>query len=572
MSSAPNGGGFPDAPSGRPSASNQRSNWALAALMALLVLFTTMTYIRAVPLGQPPDEWAQLSYVADVVAGGPPIPDYANSPILFNRQQNYLGHPPLFYSATGMVGRMLGWDPVRSYRHYRWLDALMVAAGIFFWVLIATRLGFKDKQIALLALSTLAVPMFPYLAGSINNDNLVYLGVSVFFYGFVRLTDDSPRMAYVAALGLLIVCLTKATGAVFLLMFITVWVCLERRAASAMFRSGHMRIAAITLIMLGSAYYIPTLIVYHTPFPHPGTLDFHHSPPSHPMGMLPYFGPFLSQMTTNLPFVILTVRSFFPVPIRLFPLFYLMLAMPLLAWLAYGPFAASSKLRSHSDAFMIALCITATIHCWVSWQGYLHTGLFSGMQPRYYSYALPGLFMFAFQGNAGSRLGRVLFWIFALLVLFFTAYIPPRAASELVNERRSEIVSKLQMPTHANETIASMMRAPVSDAGYLDRVVTSNGTANLSGWAIDMAGRHPPRALWFIVRGQMIGTAQPTRERPDVVDALGSHNALFSGFAVELSRAPPDLSPCDVEVLAEQDNGALARLKNSGCATDTKTP
>ncbi|WP_449421571.1 hypothetical protein [Rhodanobacter lindaniclasticus] len=43
--------------------------------MAVMVFFSTFVYVRNVPLGQPPDEWAQLSYIADITSGGPPIPD-----------------------------------------------------------------------------------------------------------------------------------------------------------------------------------------------------------------------------------------------------------------------------------------------------------------------------------------------------------------------------------------------------------------------------------------------------------------------------------------------------------------
>ena len=92
--------------------------------MAVLVLFTAFAYVKNVPLGQPPDEWAHLSYIADVMSGAPPIPDYNNTVILNSGRQNYLTHPPLYYTALGLTGKWLSWEPRRDYQSYRYVSAL----------------------------------------------------------------------------------------------------------------------------------------------------------------------------------------------------------------------------------------------------------------------------------------------------------------------------------------------------------------------------------------------------------------------------------------------------------------
>lgn len=540
--------------------------------MAVLVFFTTCAYVRNVPLGQPPDEWAQLSYIADIASGGPPIPEYANSTILVTGQQNYLSHPPLYYTVTATIGAALSWDPVKDYQAYRFVSALMVAAGVYLWVLIAMRLGFGVLCSGVLTLATLAIPMFPYLAGSINNDNLVYLGVALFFYGVSLLPRSVPRAAWVTAAGLLVVLLTKATGAVFLLAFMAAWVGLGYRDALSLSRDRHVRMAATAVAILAASYYLPTFIRYHTFFPAPGTLYQEYGPPAHPVGLLQFAGEFTIRMIEHLPFVILTRQSLFPIPTQLFPLFYFMLGLPLVAWLSVRLFRTTGPQRRVSDAFLLALLITVGAHLAVSWHGYLQTGLYGGLQPRYYSYALPGLFLVAFHDGLDTRRKRAAMLVFSLLVVFFVAIIPPRAALALHMQQRAREVTHLVVSSSPLEPSGTLPTDPALDAGYLDHATLGADTAQLSGWAIDVASRHPARALWVRVAGHLIGTAQPTLERPDVVAVTGSHAALRSGFVVTVSHVPPNLSPCDFSVQAEQGEGVLVTLKHPGCPTAKGKP
>ena len=540
--------------------------------MAALVFFTTCFYVRNVPVGQPPDEWAHLSYIADIVSGGPPIPEYANSVIVVTGQQNYLTHPPLYYTVAGMTGKTLSWDPVRNYQRYRLVSALMVAAGIYLWVLIAAGLGFGTLRSGVLALATLAIPMFPYLAGSINNDDLCYLGVALFFYGFSLLPRSIPRAAYLAGAGLLVVLLTKATGAVFLLAFMGVWGSMGYRDVLALSRARHVRIAAAAVAIVAASYYLPTLLRYHTFFPAPGRLYQEYGPPAHPVGLFRFAHEFAIRMIGHLPFVILTTQSLFPIPTRLFPLFYLMLGLPLLAWLSFRPFSPPSPQRRLADAFLLALLLTVGVHLVVCWHGYLRTGLYSGLQPRYYIYALPGLFLFAFHDGMDTRRKRAAFLLFSLLAVFFAAIVPPRAAVALYTQQRTQETTHLVVPDRPLAPSNSLPAAAASQAGYVDRIDLHADPAQLSGWAIDVASRRPARALWVSLAGQLIGTAQPMLERPDVVKAVGSGDALHSGFVVTLSHVPAGLSACDVSVQAEQADGTLALLKNPACRSPRREP
>ncbi|CAM5235822.1 hypothetical protein RLIN73S_02557 [Rhodanobacter lindaniclasticus] len=532
--------------------------------MAVMVFFSTFVYVRNVPLGQPPDEWAQLSYIADITSGGPPIPDYADSIILDSGQQNYLSHPPLYYTTLGLVGKALSWEPQKDYQRYRYASALLVAAGVFLWVLIAGRLGLPPTQAAGLGAATLAIPMFPYLAGSVNNDNLCYLGVAIFFYGFVSLPARVKIGAYVCALGMSVVLLTKATGAVFLLTFAGVWTVLASSDARALGKNRHVRIAATVTAIVCAAYFLPTWLAYHRLFPAPGTIYGGHVAPAEPTGFMTYVGAFSHLMLARLP-AIMSANAFFPVPAGMIPLFYAMLGAPLLAWIAYRPFSPANPNRRMADAFMTALLVTLCVHLWVTWQGYLQTGLYAGLQPRYYAYALPGIFLFAFLDGCHTRLKRGLFLVFGTLALVFVAMVPPRAALAIVNQQRAAHAAHLGATNLYSAHPGWLPNAPTTAAGYLDHVRIENGRARLTGWAIDAIDKHPTRALWVSLRGRLIGTAQPMTTRPDVASALQSPQSLRSGFQITVSHVPADISACDVSVQAEQDNGTLATLPNSTC-------
>lgn len=542
-----------------------KAAWPAAIVMATLMFFTSWFYIWNVQIGQPPDEWAQISYVSDITSGNHLIPDYSNSTILNSGQQNYLTHPPLYYTTLGVVGRALNWDPKNDFQRYRVMSALMVAIGVYLWVLISVQLGFSPLQAAGLTGVTLAIPMFPYLAGSVNNDDLAYLGVAIFFYGFSLMPRSITRAAYIAALGLLVTMLTKATGTVFLLAFMVLWGTMSHRSVLSLSREKHVRVAASIVAIIASIYYLPTFLHFHTFFPAPGGIYLDQTAPSHPVRFTTYVVEFIRVMFERLP-VDLAAKPLFPISENLFILFYAMLSIPLVAWLLFRPFSRSGHHRHITDAFILALIVTLAANLWVGWRGYLQTGLYAGLQPRYYNYVLPGLFLFAFYDGRETGCKRVLLILFSLLVAVFAVLIPPRAAVVLFNQQSAEEITQLVMPNSTGAQSATLPTVTLAGAGHLDRIDLNADTIRLSGWAVDIASNHPARALWVNIAGRLVGTAQATLERPDVVKATGKNSALRSGFVITVSNVPRGLSPCEITVQVEQDNGTLAQLPNSSCA------
>src|SRR5690606_23832495 len=153
----------------------------------------------------PPDERAHATYVNEVARDGRLVPDYEHSRILPSRiRKNYLSHPPLYYTTLGLMGRTLDWDAVDAYRGYRMLSATMVALGMFFWMLAGRGLSVPPTWLLAAAAATNAIPMFPFLAGSMNNDNMAYLGVAMAFFGLVWLRRLLALGLYFGTLGLLV--------------------------------------------------------------------------------------------------------------------------------------------------------------------------------------------------------------------------------------------------------------------------------------------------------------------------------------------------------------------------------
>lgn len=541
---------------------------SLAIVLAVAMMSTSWFYVRSVPTGAPPDELAHLGYVADVATGHHLIPDYRHSEILESRQPNYLNHPPLYYSAEGLVGRILHWDPIINVARYRALSTLWVALGIFLWVLICGRLGLGLLHTIAAVGACMAIPMFTYLAGAVNNDDMCYLGIALFFYGFVLFQHRQRVSAYVMALGLVVTMLTKATGSLFLLTFLISWGALSWPQLRTALLNIHIRISVAAVALICCAYYLPTLVIYHTPFPHPGNLLRPPMPADPAMSFIRYTRIFIETMFSYLP-LILSHKSFEPVTGALKVAFYLMLALPLLAWLGWRVGAKASWRRVMADAYMIALLVTVAANLWVSWQGYWQVGQFTGVQPRYFAFALPGLFVMGFMENYRFKIRNTILLIFATIAAFLALHKPSLSAIEHMRGDQQRFTELHWSSVEENSSIPfTKLTSGISTqiAGNLDKVAIKEHEARLQGWAIDVSSKQPARDVMVSVHGHLLGTIHPGSSRPDVVQVLDSPNARYAGFTAMIDGLPDNVKPCDITVQALQDDGSLAPISNINCA------
>src|SRR3546814_9954050 len=96
----------------------------------------------------------------------------------------------------------------------RILSACLVGSGFLFWLLAFRNCNLTLAAAVIGTLATCAIPMFTFVAGSINNDTLAYLSVGLAFFGLsrFRLQPDSRDVIGFScfAAGLIIAFLTKA--------------------------------------------------------------------------------------------------------------------------------------------------------------------------------------------------------------------------------------------------------------------------------------------------------------------------------------------------------------------------
>ncbi len=542
-------------------------DFALAVVLAAFFFASAWNSLINIPLGEPPDEWAHLTYVHEIAVEGRLVPDYAGSQILTSRSSpNYLKHPPLYYSALGLAGRAFGWDPVRDYRVYRGISAAMAALGVLLWVLAGRAIGLAPLKLVVMVAALAAIPMFPFLAGSINNDNLAYLGVAMASLALTRL-HQWPRAAYVlGAAGVVVTMLTKATAAVFLSMFLLAWAAGQWRHPGSVLRSRRFLAAMGSAAVLVAGYYAFTLAAYGSVLPVAGGL-YEQKAPAEAVAIGPFALEFARSMLRRLP-VIMSHDSLDPLGPVLGKVFWIMLAAPLAAWLLSRRGRATSPVAPVARAFLQALAVTLLVHLVIVWDGYNNTGVAAGMQPRYYSYALPGLFMFCFAVAGRGRIASGAFLIFSLSVALLVAAAPPKTARMQESARaaaQSIVDSPLRYAEGATAVVDAQMEVAPGRAGHLDTLAITGGTGTASGWAVDKADSSPARGVYVMIGTRLIGSAETGFARPDVARALGAPAAASAGFKFRIEGLPPGTDACDVRLAAEQSDGTLVLLPNSAC-------
>lgn len=72
--------------------------------------------------------------------------------------------------------------------------------------------------------------------------------------------------------------------------------------------------------------------------------------------------------------------------------------------------------------------------------------------------------------------------------------------------------------------------APMTDAGFVDRLVIENGRVELSGWAIDLIERRPVAEVLVMAGDELVLRATPDGHRPDVVAQFANADFSHSGF------------------------------------------
>jgi len=523
------------------------------------------------PLSYPPDEMPHLSYVRDSIQSPLALPNYADGRVMGFGQGNYLAHPPLYYSTLGIAGKVFALDPKTHYVVFRLMSVLFVGAGLVFMALAARQLRLEQGAIALTLFACAGIPMFGYLAGSVTNDNMLYLGMAMAFYGLARLVNpdnkDQPWSYALLLGGLLITFLTKATGMAFMVCFFGAWAMLNIRRIRPFALLRDTWPYALAFLVIVGGYYLSTLAMYGALFPKAGTLYEVSGPVAH-LDFVGYSQEFFSAMWRRLP-VIFSHLSLGPIEDEWLGVFYTMVCLPVVAWVVVrfsSPLLISNRnMVALFDAVALAAIATLTIHLVLGFRTYTKEGLLSGLQPRYYAYLLPLMWFPFFALCMPGWFKQTITALFAASALgVFWASTPFVQSKQL-----EALQSREQTFAHADRTGLNQQVLKLAlrekATGNIDLFSFEPGKLTARGWVFDQSQGVPVQRLWVVAGETFITSVRVQSRRVDVANALGQKQALDSGFSLQLTRLPTGIAMCDLRLLAEFRDGSLAELHNPQC-------
>ena len=266
-------------------------------------------YATHVPYGIPPDEVAHVSYVVHLQETGRLLPDYERRYLYLTDgtktdRLNHLSHPPFYYH---LLRPFIPRDPAAimpCVTRLRLLNLLIALLGVgLFFAVGARRKGLPLAFHLYYAAAMTAVPMLPYLAGSVNNDNLVLLGGGLAVWGAMLLVAESPPaprgLLYLGA-GLTLSMLTKATAGLHVLLFsgLILGYRLWKDRGPAVLRTWHL-VATAAVLLIPLVYYATVYREHGTFAPDYGTLGYQPADPPVIYGFVRYVGHFVYMLAAS---------------------------------------------------------------------------------------------------------------------------------------------------------------------------------------------------------------------------------------------------------------------------------
>lgn len=549
--------------------------WAsmpLALFMLGFVVLQGVVMAQHTPLSYPPDEMPHLSYIQDSIRSPVALPNYADGRIMGFKQSNYLAHPPLYYSALGMVGKVFALNPRSDYLMFRLISVGLVGLGLAFVILTAREMRLTQGVTALLLFACASVPMFSYVAGSVSNDTLLYTGMAMCFYALARFANAARRgpdaLASLLLLGgLLVVFLTKATGAVFMVLFLAGWALRNiRQMQPTVLLQNYWRYLAVLSVIVGG-YYLYTLVQYGSVFPTAGRL-YGSNPPVQPLSLPDYAREYVGAMWRRL-HGIMSHLSVTPIEERWQPAFYVMACLPIVGWLVVRfstPLLTSNRLViRYFDAMALATLGTVVVHLLFGHRAYLGNGVLSGLQPRYYMYLLPVLWFPFFVLCQPGWFKQVVTVAFAAsaLVTFWSS------SPQVLLKQHFALQELPRQLGYADRAPLQSQPARLARRGSVEGNVETwtlnDRELRAKGWAFDTRLGDKVQRVWVMAKEEFVGSAPVQIKRDDVAAALGTPAALHTGFAFSVRNLPADLRVCDLSLLAEFRDGSVGPLRNDHC-------
>lgn len=217
--------------------------YGCALLYSIVQIGYYMIYV-----GHTPDEMRHISYIAYLENSGNIIPNFPEMEFLTDTNPasfvpnslNQLGHPPLYYHIMRLCNPI---DNLGNGEYYIHLLRLRVFSAFFGVLAIAIvfYIGYRkiSKTLPVLHLLYTAfiinIPMLLYNLSGVNNDTFVLLGCSIFFLGFLELSEGKRKYGiyWLIAIGFGLTILSKLTAGLILILMSSifiVWHCIKEKS------------------------------------------------------------------------------------------------------------------------------------------------------------------------------------------------------------------------------------------------------------------------------------------------------------------------------------------------------
>jgi hypothetical protein len=194
------------------------ANFSIAAIVFVLFVLSALLGAERKHITQGFDEVAHTSYVAAIQHSGNAWPALQQMRLLdprtfqFTDQANYLNHPPLYYAMHAVLGPKLEGRPQALLAH-RLIDIAIAAIGFAALLAIGLAARFPRYEFYAYAIPLACIPVLAPIAGSINNDNLAFLGGAFATLGVWQCVSTGRRVWFALALvGMVAASWAKLTG------------------------------------------------------------------------------------------------------------------------------------------------------------------------------------------------------------------------------------------------------------------------------------------------------------------------------------------------------------------------
>ncbi|WP_162987140.1 hypothetical protein [Sphingomonas paeninsulae] len=348
------------------------------------------------------DELAHASYVADLQAHHGPVRleqlrMLDPKTFTFTSKPSYLNHADPYYRMLAVIGPRIEGHPEALIWH-RAINVVVVTLGLALMLSAMISLARTVEERLIFAFGLACIPVLPQMAGSINNDNLAFLGGALLIFGVQRfLNRFRTADLLIAGFGVVIAAAAKLTGLMLAGGFLVAVMAIawahrlvnRRQIAIAIFS---LLIAAIPAIGLWIGYGSPAP---NTPAQAASLLDgaritgWADEPR---LGAIAYVFEFLQSFVAGwMP--MLDARSSWHSALLIIPLTAIGLAVAGTGYSAQSLFRGlggrgpgDSTINYPAIVCAGALAITATmiIHIGFSYQRHLATGWLMDAFPRYY--------------------------------------------------------------------------------------------------------------------------------------------------------------------------------------------